>query len=85
MCGECAPRWGRLSPQFGRAPLQWASRRGHVDVVRLLLDHGASMDATSSVSQPACLAAPPSTLHGAAGIIYCAITGPGRGGRSVAG
>ena len=63
MCGECAPRWGRLSPQIGRTPLQWASAHGHVDIVRLLLDRGASMEATVVVSQPACLAAPPSTLH----------------------
>ena len=45
----------------------WASHSGHADIVRMLLDRGASVDATDDVSQPACLAAPPSTLHGAAG------------------
>ncbi len=63
MCGECAPGWGCVSPQFGRAPLHWASAHGHVDIVRMLLDHGASMVATDRVSQTSCLAAPTSTLH----------------------
>ena len=41
----------------------WATKHGYVDIVRMLLDRGASVDATDDVSQPACLAAPPSTLH----------------------
>ena len=45
----------------------WASDNGHVDIVRMLLGSGASVDAAERVSQPACLAAPPSTLHGAVG------------------
>ena len=48
-------------------PLLLASKHGHVDIVRMLLDRGASVDATDRVSQPVRLAAPPSTLHGAAG------------------
>ena len=47
--------------------LKLATCDGYVDLVRLLLDRGASVDATVKVSQPGCLAAPPSTLHGAAG------------------
>ncbi|CAE7299484.1 unnamed protein product [Symbiodinium sp. KB8] len=43
--------------------LMSASRSGQVDIVRLLLEHGASVDATDGVSQPGCLAAPPSTPH----------------------
>ncbi|KAA0145734.1 hypothetical protein FNF28_07816 [Cafeteria roenbergensis] len=47
----------------GRTALMWASCCGRVEIVRMLLDRGASVDATDDVSQPACLAAPPSTLH----------------------
>ena len=78
MCGDCTPGWGCVSPQQGRTALLWASKNGHVDIVRMLLDRGASVDATDCVSQPACLAAPPSTLHGAAG------PRPQRMGRGVA-
>ena len=63
MCSECAPGWGCVSPQHGRTALMWASCCGRVEIVRMLLDRGASVDATDDVSQPACLAAPPSTLH----------------------
>ncbi len=50
MCGDCTPGWGCVSPQSGRTPLMWASHFGHVDIVRMLLDRGASMDATDDVS-----------------------------------
>ena len=63
MCGDCTTGWGCVSLQSGRTALLWSSEKGHVDIVRMLLDHGASVDATDDVSQPACLAAPPSTLH----------------------
>ena len=63
MCSECAPGWGCVSPQSGSTALVCASTNGHVGIVRMLLDRGASVDATDDVSQPACLAAPPSTLH----------------------
>ena len=58
---------GCESPQDGNTALIRASENGHMDIVRMLLDRGASMDATDYVSQPACLAAPPPSLHGAAG------------------
>ena len=45
----------------------WATDGQRVDIVRMLVDRGASVDATDRVSQPVRLAAPPSTLHGAAG------------------
>ena len=38
-----------------------------MDIVRLLLDRGASVDAADYVSQPTHLAAPPSSLHAASG------------------
>ena len=55
MCSECAPGWGCVSPQYGRTALILASRYGHVDIVRMLLDRGADVDATDDVSnQGAC-------------------------------
>ena len=59
--------WRCASPQYGKTALFRASERGHVDIVRLLLDRGASVDAADYVSQPTHLAAPPSSLHAASG------------------
>ncbi len=55
MCGDCAPGWGCVSLQHGHVALLLASEHGHVDIVRMLLNHLASVDATDRVSQPACL------------------------------
>ena len=68
MCGDRAPGWGCVCLQRGLTAMLLASRDGHVDIVRMLLERGASVDAAGHVSQPACLVAPPSSpsLHGAA-------------------
>ena len=42
-----------------------ASWWGHLDIVRLLLDRGANVDAAGRVSRPSCQAAPLLCLHGA--------------------
>ena len=68
MCGDCAPGRGCVCLQHGKTALLLASEHGHADIVRMLLERGASVDAIDCVSQPACLVAPqPSpSLHGAA-------------------
>jgi ankyrin repeat protein len=43
------PTFANLPSQDGRTPLIWASRLGHADVVTLLLDRGANIQATSKV------------------------------------
>ena len=63
----CAPGWRCVSSQYGSTALFRASEHGHTDIVRVLLDRGANVDATNDVSQPTYLAAAPPSLHGAAG------------------
>jgi ankyrin repeat protein len=36
----------KLSPQYGRVPLQLAAERGHINAVELLLREGASVEST---------------------------------------
>lgn len=38
-------------PQYGEAPLLWATRGGLLDIVGLLLGHGADPSAQDEVSQ----------------------------------
>ena len=59
----CASGCGCASAQDGNTPLICASANGHVDIARMLLDRGASVDATDEVSQPTDLAAPLLSLH----------------------
>lgn len=39
--------------QFGATALMWAAHEGHTDIVRLLLDSGASIDAQQSLGRTA--------------------------------
>ena len=39
---------GAVDPRFGLTPLHYAIRNGHLQVARLLMEHGASLDAPSS-------------------------------------
>ncbi|KAA0160130.1 hypothetical protein FNF28_05558 [Cafeteria roenbergensis] len=49
-CGCCSDRGASVDPanRDGMTALILASRRGHVDIVRLLLDRGASVDSTDN-------------------------------------
>ncbi len=67
--GGYALVWGCASPQDGKAALLHAAEYGEVDIVRLLLDHGASVDDADYVSQPTHLAAPLSSLREASGSV----------------
>ena len=37
--------------QYGYTALHWAAQNGHIEVVRLLLDRGANIEARNVVSQ----------------------------------
>ena len=54
---------GCVFPQKGNTVMIFASSRCNVDIVRMLLDRGASVDATGDVSQPACHAEVLRCLH----------------------
>jgi ankyrin repeat protein len=41
-------------PKGDWTPLHWASYHGKLDIVRLLIDHGATMNAKTSSSEPHC-------------------------------
>jgi ankyrin repeat protein len=38
-------------PKFGRTALWWAVEKGHTDIARLLVDHGADMNIPTEVSE----------------------------------
>ncbi len=48
------------APQCEGTPLHLASNHGHLEVVRVLLDHGANKDATDEVGAVEALACCPS-------------------------
>ena len=45
-------RRGFVRAQYGQTPLSWAAQKGHVPVVRLLLERGAVVDAKDKVRRP---------------------------------
>ena len=75
----CAPGWRCVSLQYRSTALLCASEHGHTDIVRMLLDRGASVDAINRVSQPVSPHASSSHRHPCMGR-----PGPGRCGSSVA-
>ena len=56
-CGDARDAGDGSASQADSTALSWASWRGHVDIVLLLLDRGATVNRGGFVSQTACLAA----------------------------
>ena len=54
--GQVLSLFAYVTAQYGQTPLMWASKQGNADMVQMLIDRGASIEAKNEVRLPGALA-----------------------------